>query len=179
MKKEQYLRPLPPLRPRDHFTAFLVVLTLLVLMTTCSCRAYRQTVKEKDTTDEKVRIEYREIIRTDTVTLRLPPERIEVIRRDSSHLETNLAASDARILPDGTIYHTIRNKPFTPKIPVQNTDREIIRDSIVYQIKEIPYPVEKELTRWQKFRMDIGGYAVFALLGMVIFYGIKVVRKII
>lgn len=179
MEKFQYLRPLPSMRPRDHFTAMLTVLALLILITTCSCWSSRQTVREKETNDEKVRIEYREIIRTDTVTVQLPAERIEVTRRDSSHLETNLAASDARILPDGTIYHTIRNKPFTPKIPVQNTDREIIRDSIVYQTKEIPYPVEKELTRWQKFRMDIGGYAVFALLGIVIFYGIKVVRKII
>lgn len=179
MEKFQYLRPLPPLRPRDHFTAMLTVLALLILMTTCSCWSSRQTVREKETNDEKVRIEYREIIRTDTVTVQLPAERIEVIRRDSSHLETNLAASDARIQPDGTIYHTLRNKLFTPKIEVQYKDREIIRDSIVYQTKEIPYPVEKELTRWQKFRMDIGGYAVFALLGMVIFYGIKVVRKII
>ena len=179
MEKPQYLTPMPPLSPKDSFKAMLVVLAILVFLTTCSCWSSRQTVREKEMNDEKVRIEYREIIRIDSVPVQLPAERIEVIRRDSSHLETDLAVSDARILPDGTICHTLQNKPFTPKIPVQNTDREIIRDSIVYQIKEIPYPVEKELTRWQKFRMDIGGYAVFALLGIVIFYGIKVVRKII
>ena len=179
MKKEQYLQPLPPLRPRDHFTVFLVVLTLLVLMTTCSCWSSRQTVKEKDTTDEKVRIEYREIIRTDTVTLRLPPERIEVIRRDSSHLETILAISDARIQPDGTIHHTLENKPYTPKTEVKYKDRETVRDSIVYQTKEIPYPVEKELTHWQKFRMDVGGCAAIALAGVAVFYAVKVIRKIV
>ena len=179
MEKFQYLRPLPSMRPRDHFTAMLTVLALLILMTTCSCWSSRQTVREKESNDERVRIECREIIRIDSVPVQLPAERIEVIRRDSSHLETDLAVSDARILPDGTIYHTIRNKPFTPKIPVQNTDRETIRDSIVYQTKEIPYPVEKELTHWQKFRMDVGGYAVFALLGILIFYGIKVVKKVI
>ncbi len=36
MEKFQYLRPLPSMRPRDHFTAMLTVLALLVLMITCS-----------------------------------------------------------------------------------------------------------------------------------------------
>ena len=36
MEKPQYLRPLPPLHPRDHFTAMLTVLALLVLVITCS-----------------------------------------------------------------------------------------------------------------------------------------------
>lgn len=146
------------------------------LLCLCSCSVKRAVQKENK--EERVRVEYREILKTDTVTVQLPQERIEVIRRDSSHLETSLAASDARIRPDGTIYHTLQNKPYTPKIEVKYKDREIIRDSIVYQTKEVPYFVEKELNGWQKFRMRIGGYAIFALLGIIIFYGIKTVRKL-
>lgn len=146
------------------------------LLCLCSCSAKRAVQKESK--EERVRVEYREILKTDTVTVRLPPERIEVIRRDSSYLETSLAASDARIQPDGTIYHTLRNKPFTPKIEVKYKDRETIRDSIVYQTKEVPYFVEKELNWWQKFRIRIGGGAFFILVGIGIFYGIKTIRKI-
>lgn len=127
-----------------------------------SCSAKRAVQKENK--EERVRMEYREILKTDTVTVQLPSERIEVIRRDSSHLETSLAASDARIQPDGTIYHTIRNKPFTPKIEVKYKDRETIRDSIVYQTKEVPYFVEKELNWWQKIRMNAGGLSIIALI---------------
>ena len=29
---------------------------------------------------------------------------------------------------------------------------------------QVPYPVERELTRWQRFRMEVGGVALFALL---------------
>ena len=83
------------------------------LLCLCSCSVKRAVQKENK--EERVRVEYREILKTDTVTVQLPQERIEVIRRDSSHLETNLAASDARIQPDGTIYHTLRNKPFMAK----------------------------------------------------------------
>ena len=146
------------------------------LLCLCSCSVKRAVQKESK--EERVRVEYREILKTDTVTVQLPPERIEVIHRDSSHLETSLAASDARIQPDGTIYHTIRNKLFTPKIEVKYKDRETIRDSIVYQTKEVPYFVEKELNGWQKFRMRIGGYVFFILLGAGIFYLQKIIWKL-
>lgn len=132
------------------------------LLCLCSCSVKRAVQKENK--EERVRVEYREILKTDTVTVQLPQERIEVIRRDSSHLETSLAASDARIQPDGTIYHTLRNKPFTPKIEVQYKDRETIRDSIVYQTKEVPYFVVKELNWWQKIRMKAGGLAIITLI---------------
>lgn len=33
---------------------------------------------------------------------------------------------------------------------------------------QVPYPVEKELTRWQRFRMDIGGYALAAVVVTVL-----------
>ena len=29
---------------------------------------------------------------------------------------------------------------------------------------QVPYPVERELTRWQRFRMEVGGVVLFALL---------------
>lgn len=132
------------------------------LLCLCSCSVKRAVQKENK--EERVRVEYREILKTDTVTVQLPPERIEVIRRDSSHLETILAASDARIQPDGTICHTLRNKAFTPKIEVKYKDRETIRDSIVYQTKEVPYFVEKELNWWQKIRMNAGGLALIVLV---------------
>lgn len=35
--------------------------------------------------------------------------------------------------------------------------------------KKEPYLVEKELTRWQKFRMDTGGWALGVLLILIIF----------
>ena len=147
---------------------------MLGLLLLCSCSTRRAV--QRETSDEKVRIEYREIVRTDTVAVRLPPERIEVVRRDSSHLETFLATSDARIEPDGTLYHTLQNKPYTPEIEVRYKDRETVRDSIVYQTKEVPYFVEKELNWWQKLRMNAGTVVIMALLGAGLFYGVRVVR---
>lgn len=33
---------------------------------------------------------------------------------------------------------------------------------------QVPYPVERELTRWQRFRMEVGGVALFALAAGVL-----------
>lgn len=142
--------------------AAIAVIGILVLLTLFSCSAKR--VVQKEISDEKVRIEYREILKTDTVTVQLPAERIEVIRRDSSRLETSLALSEARIQSDGTLYHILQNKPFTPKIEVRYKDRETVRDSIVYQTKEVPYFVEKELNWWQKIRLKMGSIAIVAFI---------------
>ena len=32
---------------------------------------------------------------------------------------------------------------------------------------QVPYPVEKKLSKWQQFRMDVGGYAVVAVVVLV------------
>ena len=33
---------------------------------------------------------------------------------------------------------------------------------------QVPYPVERELTRWQRFRMEVGGVALFVLAAGVL-----------
>lgn len=40
---------------------------------------------------------------------------------------------------------------------------------------QVPYPVEKELTRWQQFRMDFGGWAMcIVVISIVIFIVYKI-----
>jgi hypothetical protein len=50
------------------------------------------------------------------------------------------------------------------------------RDTIYLPSKEIyvdrkiqvPYPVERELSRWEQFKMDVGGWAIGALSGLLL-----------
>ncbi len=56
-------------------------------------------------------------IRWDTAYIEIPPQSAERVANDSvSHLETDFAVSDARINPDGTLFHNLLNK--TQKRPV-------------------------------------------------------------
>lgn len=43
------------------------------------------------------------------------------------------------------------------------TDTLIVSDTI-----RVPYPVEKELTQWQQTKMDVGGWAMGALSGILV-----------
>lgn len=53
------------------------------------------------------------------------------------------------------------------------------------EYKEVPIPVEKKLTRWQKFKMDVGGWAIGAMstvllgvVGYIVVWLLKKYRKI-
>lgn len=53
------------------------------------------------------------------------------------------------------------------------------------EYKEVPIPVEKKLSRWQKFKMDIGGWAIGAMstvllgvIGYIVVWLLKKYRRI-
>lgn len=108
-----------------------------------------------------------------------------VTRNDSSHVETDLAFSDAWISEDGVLHHLIENKPgqlkgnaFVPHT-TERSNREAVK------IKEVPVPepypveVERELTRWEKAKMEVGGVAMGVVVAMVIAVGVWGVRRIV
>lgn len=105
---------------------------------------------------DSVRVEIREktVYVHDTVLLEIPAQTAENTTRDtSSHLETDYAESDARIDPDGTLHHSLRNKPQKQQVPVDVPQTQ--KDSIVYRDRYISETVEvpRDLTAWQKWQM--------------------------
>lgn len=138
----------------------ILCIILLVVMTAC-CPCRHLTTSTRDS----VRVET--VIRTeripDTVFVEIPVEvERQTVRDTTSHLETSYAVSDARIEPDGALFHSLANKPQNRPVP---TEKEIIyRDSIVYRdktVKEI-VQVERELTWWQRTQMK--GFWVLLLV---------------
>lgn len=43
---------------------------------------------------------------------------------------------------------------------------------------QVPYPVEKELTKWQQFRMDFGGWAIATVIIIVLIFFGRLVYKL-
>lgn len=43
----------------------------------------------------------------------------------------------------------------------------------------VPYPVEKPLTKWQRWKMDMGGWAMGAVAVLIILVIIKVIKTVI
>lgn len=125
-----------------------VILAVALLLS--GCKATHGVIVEEH---EKVRIiDHTELVPV-SVKFDIPEVRLErTVRDSSSHLETDFAESDARINSDGSLFHSIKDKPQTLDIPAEVEVQ--YRDSIVYKEIEVPIPVEKELTRWQQFKLD-------------------------
>jgi len=147
--------------PQRGGTYIAIAMSILVLALCCGCATHKPTAPIIINQTDSVRVEtkYEKIIITDTVMVALPSQSAERTTPDSiSHLETDFAESDARINPDGRLILTLRNKPQEIPVPVE-AEKEM-QEKIVYRNRMVdvpkPYPVEvdRELTQWQKFRLN-------------------------
>lgn len=100
----------------------------------------------------------------DTLHVSFPEQRAERHTPDStSHLETDAAVSDAAILPDGSLFHSLEQKPTPIPVAVPHS-----ADTIEVEIERpVPYPVPAELTRSERFYLRFGRGAWWALVGAV------------
>lgn len=131
------------------------------------CRSHKDVIpadpvvlnNSHNTTTRIVEKVYLDTVR---VEVPVPRERTEVrgVRDTLSIVETSLAVSYAWVHWDGTLSHLIENKDdvaLTADVPVENKESSIvvgdtIRDEVPVYVPQ-PYPVERELSWWQRFRL--------------------------
>ena len=128
----------------------------------------------RDTIDS-VRVEHIETIREVFVDVPVPVERLEsVVPPDTvSTLTSSLAVSTAGIR-GGMLWHTLEHRAgasLSAVIPV--VDTRIAVDHVRREVIRELYPVPAELTRWQRFRMRVGGWALVALAVYIGWFAIK------
>ena len=148
----------------DKLSLFFIF-AILLLSSACS----RKTTPIYITTIDSTRVEVRETTITvvDTAYITIPEQSIKQTVKDStSFLETDFATSTASILPDGSLFHELKNKPHEVPVEVENKIQQ--KDSIVYKdrvvVKEVPVEVEKELSWWGKIKQLLGGIAIVAIV---------------
>ena len=148
---------------------------LILLMASCS-------PKIAQTTQTETRLYIRETTMFRPVLVRLPAESTSAIAVDSSHLETEVALSDAWIAKDG-LHHSLQNK--RDSIPVEAPVREIVitKDSIITKTVEIPVPTPVEvpapLSWWQRTQIYLGDALLIFICIAVLWLAIKIARKLI
>lgn len=138
------------------------------LAVSCGTQRKAMDTETRDSTRVVVRTERIETI--DTVYVELPRQSETVAVKDSSsHLENDVAVSDASVDSLGFLHHSLETKPRRLPVPSKNTKER--RDSIVYRDKyvyiEKPVYVEAELNAWQKFRLKSWWWLV-GLLALVL-----------
>lgn len=102
-----------------------------------------------------------------------------IANADTSHIETDVAVSNAWIRPDGTLYHDLINKDvkLSGEAYVPQTTTENNREAV--KIKEVPVPepypvyVERSLSKSEQFKLAVFWYIV----GAVLIAGVYIFRK--
>ena len=148
-----------------------LILAAAYLAVSCGAQRKALDTETRDSTRVVVRTELIESI--DTVYVEFPKQSETVAVKDtSSHLENDVAVSDASVDALGFLHHSLKTKP-RGRLPVPSKSTKERRDSIVYRDKNVyiekPVYVEAELNAWQKFRLRgfwilaamVGGYVVW------------------
>lgn len=153
---------------RGFFWSFVVFITMMGVLLFCvSCRTQYIPV-------ETIRTEIKEVHDTLRVKDSIKNEKQLVIRvADTAEIERlneeyNLKLDKAH----QTILMMLKEKQSQ-----SHTEKEV-KDSIVYKDKEIqvPYPVEKKLSKWQQAKVDWGGWAmlfVVVLIFLFLFFALR------
>ncbi len=141
------------------------VFIAIVLLLFSSCRTGKIVVVEGK---DSIRIEerVREIKVTDTLFVEVPMQKESTTVRDSmSHLENDYAISDARIMIDGSLYHSLETKPrtdtLTQELSVQAKDSIIYR----YKLNTKVVTVEKPLGWFSQMRLWLGNVMLVLIAG--------------
>lgn len=151
----------------SYILTFIVGLCLCALLGSCSsCKNLTNETVEKDSTKVEVRTET--VYVTDTLIVEIPAQTAERETKDSvSHLENDYATSDARINPDGTLFHSLatkpQQKPVTFQKPVEHKDSIVYRDRVKIVTETNTVEVERDLSWWERTRI-YGFYALALLL---------------
>ena len=150
---------------------------LFFLLLSCSCsRKLLPSSTNTTIVDHNTTVTERIVWQSKIITL--PVEHTQQVTfEDSSHLETSLAISDARIMADGRLFHSLKNKTnfLQDSIPSLEKETVVTKDSIITVEKIVEVEVEQELSKWQKILISLG----YIGIGFILFSGYKIVRKFV
>lgn len=161
---------------RHVWLAIAAAIVLLLLCSACSPKVITNTQYHTDS----VRVEYREKVRykPDTVYLEIPAQTAQQTTPDTaSLLENDYAESNARINPDGSLYHDLKTKPQKKPIP---TEKEIIEREIFEhcELNNTDHTEEVKIVRHiPPFYRRCTAAFWLLLLAAVAYFTIKIYRK--
>ena len=144
----------------------LVIIAAAYMAVGC-CPVVQLATDTVDSVRVETVVKYERVL--DTVYIEVPVEIVrETVRDTTSHLETSFAQSDARINSDGSLFHSLKNKPQSR--PVEIETEIVYRDSIVYRdrVETKTVEVPRDFTWWQQTKIK-GFWAMLILLSIILF----------
>ncbi|MCZ2590789.1 hypothetical protein O1504_13380 [Bacteroides fragilis] len=92
--------------------------------------------------------------------------------RDSIRIDSVYRRDSIYVIDRGDTVYTYKDRYLYKYLYLNRIDTVIKTDSI-----QIPYPVEKALTRWQKAKIELGGWAFGVLIMLAIVLIIRLLKN--
>lgn len=135
-----------------------------------SCGTQRQAVSTVYRDSVQVQVQTKIEWRTDTVFFEIPAQTAQRETRDSvSHLENDIAFSDARVNADGSLFHSlnIKKQKKQKEVSTPIIYKDSVRTEYEYiEVKEPQY-IEKELSKAQRFKLRAFPFLLLAIAAML------------
>lgn len=148
-------------------TAGIFLLYVLALLSLASCRQVRYIPVEMVRVDSTV-------VHDTSMYVRLVPYKDSVATRDTSSFLYNPYGYSWAQWSGGLLHHSLGIWPFaTTQVEVP-----YFIDRYVTVTKPEIVEVEKELSRWQQFKQDVGGVAIFAVIAVILIVVVYMVYKL-
>ena len=96
--------------------------------------------------------------------------RTEYKTHDSIRIDSVFNQDSVYILVKGDTVYQHRYKYLYKFLYLNKTDTVVKTDSV-----QVPYPVEKQLTRWQTIKMELGGWAI----GVILLFVLIIVSRLV
>lgn len=146
--------------------AIVVILLVMLIVTLCSCKTKYVPVKETHVS--------KEILIDTVVNVVLVPYKDSIATKDTSNYIENKYAYSWAGWSNGMLFHSLAIKDVDIPVNIQ------YKDKIYSSIIPVPYPVvkEKQLSWWQKLKMNVGGFGIGLMILSLIYIAFKIYRKI-
>lgn len=96
----------------------------------------------------------------------------EYKRRDSIRFDSIYEHDSIFLVVKGDTVYKEKYQYKYRYLTINKTDTVMLTDSV-----QIPYPVEKQLTRWQQMKIELGGWAVGVIVILSIVLMLKLFRN--
>ena len=149
------------MRQKDYLRILAILMAVIAFIWLSGCRP-SQSIANNELRRDSVRVEYRERIVMDTVTIEVPEVMVMDMTCDTlSVLETKTAKSTARV-QGGKLSHELKT---FGRLSTPNAVKVVYRDSVIVaeRIRNVEKTVEvNRLTTWQNFQ--IKGFWILLLV---------------
>lgn len=99
--------------------------------------------------------------------------RTEYKTRDSIRFDSIYQRDSVYMLVNGDTVYLYKYKYLYRYLTINKTDTVIKNDSV-----QIPYPVEKKLSRWQSLKMELGGWAFGIIIALLLIIGGRLLYRL-